>query len=49
LITESWCWVVGGARWVVVATVDCSDYADYCDLIEDIVHSFEPPELPLSR
>lgn len=48
LITETWCWVNEGVAWVVAATMDCGDYLDYCDLIEDIVYSFEPPEFPLA-
>ncbi|MDT0203504.1 hypothetical protein [Nocardioides sp. AE5] len=48
LITEAWCWVVDDLSWVLLATVDCTDYADFCDLLEDIAFSFEPPRVPLA-
>lgn len=45
LISEIRTWLIAGVAWHLTACVDHGEYADFCDLFEEMAHSFEPPEV----
>lgn len=36
VLTEQWTWIVGDTAVVLTGTVARADYADYCDVFEDV-------------
>lgn len=42
LVSEVWLWLVDGRAWSVSGTVDRRDYADWCDVFEEVVATFDP-------
>jgi hypothetical protein len=42
LVSEVWLWLVDGRAWSVSATVDRRDYADWCDVFEEVAATFDP-------
>ncbi|WP_235737522.1 hypothetical protein [Nocardioides alcanivorans] len=40
VITEIWSWVAAEVAWTLRATVDHCDYADFCDVFEQLALSF---------
>ncbi|QSR28183.1 hypothetical protein CFH99_21405 [Nocardioides aromaticivorans] len=36
VVTDQWTWIVGDTAVVVAGTVSRADYADYCDVFEDV-------------
>jgi len=43
LLCEQWAWLVDGVGFTLTGTVGREDYADYCDLFEDVAATFDPP------
>ena len=42
LVSEVWLWLADGQAWSVSGTVDRSDYADWCDVFEEVAATFDP-------
>jgi hypothetical protein len=42
VLCEQWLWVVGGLAHQLLGTVAREDYADYCDVFEDVAETFDP-------
>ena len=42
LVSEVWLWLADGHAWSVSATVDRRDYADWCDVFEEVAATFDP-------
>lgn len=42
LVTEQWSWLVGESGLTLTATVALEDYADLCDVVEQVACSVEP-------
>ena len=40
LVSEQWCWLIGGVGFTLTGTVAREDYADYTDLFEDVAGTF---------
>ena len=42
LVSEVWVWLADGRAWSVTGTVDRRDYADWCDVFEEVAATFDP-------
>jgi hypothetical protein len=42
LVSEVWLWLADGRAWSVSGTVDRRDYADWCDVFEEVAATFDP-------
>ena len=42
LVSEVWVWLSDGCAWSVSGTVDRRDYADWCDVFEEVAATFDP-------
>ena len=40
LVSEQWCWLIEGVGFTLTGTVAREDYADFCDLFEDVAGTF---------
>ena len=40
LVSEQWCWLIEGLGFTLTGTVAREDYADFCDLFEDVAGTF---------
>lgn len=44
VVTDQWTWVAGDTAVVLTGTVARADYADYCDVFEDVAATLEVTE-----
>ena len=42
LVSEVWLWLADGRAWSLSGTVDGRDYADWCDVFEEVAATFDP-------
>ncbi len=46
LVSEQWCWLIEGVGFTLTGTVAREDYADFCDLFEDVAGTFSVRRRP---
>ena len=46
LVSEQWCWLIDGVGFTLTGTVAREDYADFCELLEDVADTFSVRRRP---
>ena len=46
LVSEQWCWLIEGVGFTLTGTIAREDFADFCDLFEDVAGTFSVRRRP---